>query len=213
MLAPEVLGRTRARNSIPSNASRSPSKMILSGSQVRNWQLVLMCSQVPLADYPTIQSGSSDRSGRSGRSGLSRTSGASRLSVDSAATINSVHSLKSLVRHISADLYPQETLVATLRTWLAAVDPAAYAQERPWRPEVLAAYNEYKRRAAEHGTAHTAFRDYMNVTRRNTPPEQHLERARLALAWGEAAVRCVIPMLSPATAICLLPVRCRTEHG
>lgn len=107
-----------------------------------------------------------------------------------------MHSLESLARHISAELYPQETLVVTLRTWLATVDPAAYAQEVPWPPAVLAAYDEYKRLAAEHGTAHTAFRVYLNETRRNATPEQHLERARLAVAWGEAAVRFVILMLS-----------------
>jgi hypothetical protein len=156
-------------------------------------------------------SGRSRRSGGSGGSGPSARTGGSRASgssIDSAATVNSVnsaHSLQSLARKISADLYPQETLVAALRTWLATVDPAAYRRELPWRPEVQAAYDEYKRRAHEHGTAHTAFRNCLNDTRRNTTPEQHIQRAQLAVEWGEAAVKYVILMLSAGTVICLAP--------
>ncbi|KAB8205397.1 hypothetical protein BDV34DRAFT_195853 [Aspergillus parasiticus] len=146
---------------------------------------------VQLANYPNVSNASNARSARSNQSVRSSNTGrsvASTSSVDSTATINSVHSLQSLARRISAELYPQERLVTSLRTWLATVDPAAYRREMPWSPQVLAAYNEYKRRAAVHGSAHKAFEDYLNQTRRNTTPEQHLERARLAVAWGESAV-------------------------
>jgi hypothetical protein len=109
--------------------------------------------------------------------------------VDSTATINSLHSLQSLARHISAELYPQEILVVSLRTWLASVYPMAYRQEMPWSPTVCEAYNEYKRRAEAHGICHKAYEICLSQTRRNTTPKQHLERARAAVKWGESAMR------------------------
>ena len=42
--------------------------------------------------------------------------------------------------------------------------------------------------------AHKAFTKYLSQTRINTTPEQHLERARMAIVWGEAAVKYVLPI-------------------
>lgn len=79
-------------------------------------------------------------------------------SIDSTATVNTVHSIMSMVSYISEDLYTQDALVASLRAWLASVDPAAYRSETPWRPEVVTAYSEYKRHVEEAGSARIAFK-------------------------------------------------------
>lgn len=114
-----------------------------------------------------------------------------------------MHSLQSLASRLSAELGTQKTLATALREWLASVDPAAYSGELPWRTEVQAAYNEYKRLAEEHARAHIAFTTYLRQTSDHPTPEQHLERARLAIVWGEAAVRYVILKLSAGTVIFL----------
>jgi hypothetical protein len=63
--------------------------------------------------------------------------------VDSAATVESVHSLLSLVKQISDELHPQETLVRDLRAWVSTIDSEEYEQV-PWSEEVQTAYNNYK---------------------------------------------------------------------
>ncbi|KAG2420920.1 hypothetical protein HFD88_000534 [Aspergillus terreus] len=133
------------------------------------------------------RSGASTRSGISVHSAGTGNSRASRWSIDSADTVNSVHSLQSLANQISADLYPQERLVSQLRDWQRTLNPATYRRQVPWPPEVKAAYDEYKRLVHVFAQAREAF----DVDKRQTAtmPEQHLERARLAVAWGEAALR------------------------
>jgi hypothetical protein len=149
--------------------------------------------QVPLRSYPTSTSVSasvpSNRSVRSVPSVRTNSSVASRVSIDSTATVNSVHSLQSLANQISRDLYPQEALVRELNNWLLTIDPETYRRNQPWSPEVLAAYNEYKRRADVLASARRVWKRTMDETESNTTPEQHLDRARAAVAWGEAALR------------------------
>lgn len=150
-----------------------------------------------LPEAASARNGGSRRSSRSSRSGGSRRSrdtggsGGSESSVDSTATTSSAHSLRSLVNHISAKLYQQETLAGDLEKWLVTVDPEAYEGQEHWPPEVLAAYNEYKRRCTVHTTTHMAFKNYLAQTSKHTTPEEHLVRARLAVKWGEAAQRYV----------------------
>ncbi|KJZ75414.1 hypothetical protein HIM_05110 [Hirsutella minnesotensis 3608] len=50
------------------------------------------------------------------------------------------------------------------------------------------AYNTYKELGKEKSRAHIAFRAYKNQNK-GYIPEHHLERLRLAVIWGEAAVR------------------------
>ncbi|GES62364.1 hypothetical protein ATEIFO6365_0005034100 [Aspergillus terreus] len=88
---------------------------------------------------------------------------------------------------ISADLYPQERLVTQLGNWQRTLDPATYRRHVPWPPEVKAAYDEYKRLVHVFAQAREAFEEDRGRTA--TMPEEHLERARLAVAWGEAALR------------------------
>lgn len=159
--------------------------------------------QVPVGSYraPTSLSRSDrtptnlSRSGASTRSGISvhsagtGNSRASRWSIDSADTVNSVHSLQSLANQISADLYPQERLVSQLRDWQRTLNPATYRRQVPWPPEVKAAYDEYKRLVHVFSQACAAFEEDRGRTA--TMPEEHLGRARLAVAWGEAALRYV----------------------
>jgi hypothetical protein len=51
------------------------------------------------------------------------------------------------------------------------------------------AYDRYKQFAEDIGTPHKAFTDYQRATAKRTTPEQHIERARLAIEWGKAAVK------------------------
>ncbi len=112
-------------------------------------------------------------------------------SINSAATIESLLSLEGLARTISQELYPQETLVTQLEAWLAAVNPAVYRPNRPWAPEVWTAYTEYKNLGEEQVARRRAFMQHCANTPTSGTPEQHLERARLAVEWGNAALRCV----------------------
>ena len=114
----------------------------------------------------------------------------STQSMDSAATVESVHSLLSLVKQISDELYPQETLVRDLRAWLSTIDPEEYEQV-PWSEEVQTAYNNYKLGVERLTVTHQAYMRDRAVQLKNATPEQHLERSRLAVAWGESAVKCV----------------------
>lgn len=137
------------------------------------------------------RSGTSTQSGRSIHSAGTGNSGASKWSIDSADTVNSVHTLRSLANQISAELYPQERLASQLDDWQNTLDPVAYRRQGPWPPEVKAVYNEYKRLGEVHAQAHQAFEQDMKRKAFLTP-ERHLERARLAVAWGEASVRYVL---------------------
>lgn len=116
-------------------------------------------------------------------------SNVSCVSIDSTATINSVHSLRSLVRHISADLGEKHGLAEQLRARIESIE--SYRPLGPWPKQLQNAYNNYKAQAKDFAVKHTAFLEYMAETnnKSNTLPEQHLERARLAVVWGEAAVQ------------------------
>ncbi|KAI0007241.1 hypothetical protein F4779DRAFT_592786 [Xylariaceae sp. FL0662B] len=144
--------------------------------------------------YPTASNASASHSIRSHQSShhLSRHSshhsGASNSSIDSAATIESVKTLRTLAHIVSVELYPRETLVADLRNWIKTVDPAAYARKGPWPRQLEDRYAEYKKLGDEQTSAHQAFEAARQKTRKNTTPEEHLERARLAVRWGEASV-------------------------
>jgi hypothetical protein len=128
-------------------------------------------------------------------SGESVGSGSSGGSADSSLSTESVRSLRTLTNQVSADLYSQNTLATRLRNWLREVDPLSYAQNRPWSEEILKAYNRYKRYGDALGAAHQHYHTYLDQTRPNPTAEQRLGRARLAVAWGQAAVKYAITML------------------
>jgi hypothetical protein len=96
--------------------------------------------------------------------------------------------------------------VEELKAWLATVNPDEYEQDAPWSAEVLAAYENYKALAEKFATAHQSFLRNRQQSFKNATPEEHLERARLAVTWGELAVRCVILMLHRTLANRLLSV-------
>ncbi|KAK4170732.1 hypothetical protein QBC36DRAFT_124739 [Triangularia setosa] len=113
---------------------------------------------------------------------------ASISSVDSTATVNSAHSLASLARRISRELYPNETKLASLDTW--AKNMGIYIPRgRPWAPEVVAQYDEYKRLGKICQRDGDAFYSQWQETKKNTTVEEHLERAQLALRAAESAYK------------------------
>ncbi|KAK4198573.1 hypothetical protein QBC40DRAFT_283560 [Triangularia verruculosa] len=116
----------------------------------------------------------------------SRTSTTS--SVDSTATVNSAHSLTSLARRISRELYPNEAQLASLETWAENID-VYIPRGRPWAPEVVAQYEEYKRLGEICKKDGKAFFSQWRRTEKNTTVEEHLERAELALRAAESAYK------------------------
>ncbi|KAK0701221.1 hypothetical protein B0T21DRAFT_397624 [Apiosordaria backusii] len=116
-----------------------------------------------------------------------RDSRASRSSVDSTATVQSAHSLASLARRISRELYPDEAAVASLRTWAENLN--LYIPRGPWAPEVLAEYDEYKRLGQVCKRDGDAFKSQWRRTSKNATVEEHLERAELALRAAESAYK------------------------
>ncbi|KAI0392151.1 hypothetical protein F5Y17DRAFT_376489 [Xylariaceae sp. FL0594] len=153
---------------------------------------------VVLGERPTTSSPPASVSRNSGRShgtndarrsvesGRSETS---QVSNETLSTIKSLQSLRSLVNQISNDLYPQEALAANLTDWMRQLDPAAYKPDKPWPPHVQEAYDEYKRLAKETGTARQTFLRTVTRTWKKATDDEHLEQARMAVAWGQAALK------------------------
>lgn len=109
-----------------------------------------------------------------------------RSSVDS---IQSDHNIVAVANKINQDIGESEGTVRQLNTWFSALDRHNYKKRNPWTPGMERAYDRYKDLAGRHGEAHTAFADYLQQTRRNATPEQHVRRADLAIAWGKAAIK------------------------
>lgn len=125
----------------------------------------------------------------------SRGSASSSISVESArATVSLVErsqSLESLARQISRDLNDLDDTVRQLNAWFRSLDPKGYTKRTPWSAGMESAYDRYKRYGAAHAQAHTAFQICLSTTKRNTTPDQHAERAKLAIDWGTQALRYV----------------------
>jgi DNA repair photolyase len=93
------------------------------------------------------------------------------------------------IRAIESELNLRDQRVERLDAWLQRLDPSTYKKRLPWTGSMERAHARYHQYGAELGVAHRAFEDYFNATRKNTLPEQHLERARLAVRWGEKAIQ------------------------
>jgi hypothetical protein len=64
--------------------------------------------------------------------------------------------------------------------------------------------SNYKALTEELSVTHKAYAQHRNQSLENATPEQYLERARLAVNWGEHAMRCAILMLSTGTTVICL---------
>lgn len=133
---------------------------------------------------------------------VSTASGASCISVESAeyvlAAVNSNNSIRRIARQLSQEAANLDDLKAELEQWFSQVDQSGYRKRAPWSSGMVRAYARYKRHANEHGAAHTAFERCRQETNNRTIPEQHVERARLAIQWGEAAVKYVQLRVPPS---------------
>lgn len=78
-----------------------------------------------------------------------------------------------------------------LKEGFRKMDQTAYKKRAPWSSGMENAYDRYKKYVKDFGKKHTAFENYMRETRRRCTPEQHLQRAQLAIGWGEAALKYV----------------------
>jgi len=140
----------------------------------------------PGSNYAPSPSGSA-------RQASSRSSTSSGISVVSAQEalqrVQSSQSIQGLARKISRDLGDLDGTANDLHAWFVSLDPTEYRKRAPWPPGMLNAYKRYKAFAEDHGTAHTEFETYLRASRKNTTPEQHAERARLAIGWASTALR------------------------
>ena len=51
------------------------------------------------------------------------------------------------------------------------------------------AYSRYKDYVEDYGKSHSAFLAALSKSKKHATPEEHLERTRLAIVWGEDAIR------------------------
>lgn len=171
----------------------------------------LMFAQASQPVYPEASRASGSRSSvypgsssQSSRPGSARTgttgaasvqsfqiqSNASERSFHSIASADSYHSIASLASELSAELYPRAALATELRAWQATIQEQDYQPNLPWRPEVQAAYDGYYEWVNKHQRSHQAYLAYFHQTNdKFTSAEENLERARLALQWGQDALR------------------------
>lgn len=70
------------------------------------------------------------------------------------------------------------------------MDPRGYKKREPWTPGMLNAWQRYKGFVKDAAVARRAFLQ-SQAPKTHVKWEHHLERAKLALAWGEMAVRYV----------------------
>ena len=136
---------------------------------------------------------SGQSSGHQTGSSRSRSSQASNISQASETTVNTLESNKSfneIIRKISHDIYPLDELREKLLGWLSGLDDN-YKHNKTWTREMEAAYNNYKREAINYSEA---LRDFKQTTAKQSSltMEQNVERARLAVVKGNAAVRYVV---------------------
>lgn len=137
--------------------------------------------------YPGSNFGrTSTRSSSAGSANSNISVESARSSVDAIQTDNDI---LALARRISQDTGDLQGTITQLNAWFAALNNAAYRKRNPWTSGMERAYDRYKDLAVAHGDAHSRFTAYLRQTRNNPTPEQHVERANLAIAWGEAAVR------------------------
>lgn len=119
----------------------------------------------------------------------SNASTASDRSIVVLDTICSNHSIKSLIETLSRENHQATTLKVELDSWAQKINPTAYQSREPWTPAMERAHNRYKELANVIGEKHKAFKAYRNKTAVKTTPEQHIERARLAIVWGQGATK------------------------
>ncbi|KAL7916978.1 hypothetical protein ACQKWADRAFT_307955 [Trichoderma austrokoningii] len=146
----------------------------------------------PGSDFANSDGGSRRSSHRSGGSeSAHRTnsggSASSNISVESAKSASK--NIMDLARVISIDLKDVQATVKILEDWADSLDLTKYKKRNVWTPEMERAYERYKECGKAYGRAHQSFEDKWHETQHQTTPEQHVERAKLAIAWGEAAER------------------------
>ncbi|KAI1917476.1 hypothetical protein LOZ61_000539 [Ophidiomyces ophidiicola] len=132
----------------------------------------------------------------SGRHSETRSTPTVNSAAESQSTIESLKSLNTLIRQISLDLCPQEEAVTSLGNWLKTISPEEYTQIPQWTPEMWAAYNDYKAKAEEQGRAHKAYLAFSASHPKPSDPDENLERARLAIIWGQMSLAAAEARLS-----------------
>ncbi|KAF4468589.1 hypothetical protein FALBO_4509 [Fusarium albosuccineum] len=103
--------------------------------------------------------------------------------------IRTSRSIQSLARQISRDLGELDGTLDDLRAFFRNTDPRGYKKRAPWPQGMESAYSRYKRLGDEFPLANDAFDAARAEDPKNATPEQHVERARLALEWGSLALR------------------------
>lgn len=125
-------------------------------------------------------------------------SNASSISVESAqATVRSIRespSITALARSISIDLGQLDGTLQELKVYHQKKVYGDYKQREPWPQGMQNAYGRYKAVVTAYKGACTEFEHLFPLKngqrkKQSTYPENHVERARLALRMGELAVQ------------------------
>jgi hypothetical protein len=116
----------------------------------------------------------------------------STISVESALlvvdTIRRSLSLEALARSLSRDVGDLEGTVQELNARFKSTDPMGYKKRDPWSDAMDRARDRYKHSGEVHGRAHRLFDEAYARTRKHATPEDHVERAKLAIEWAKASV-------------------------
>ncbi|KAG6006436.1 hypothetical protein E4U21_007054 [Claviceps maximensis] len=124
-------------------------------------------------------------------SGSQRASTASDCSFDSVATVASLKSLMTVINEISQGIAWGEALASDLTEWASSLIPELYQPDPAWDSHVKAQYQQYKVFKVENSRTRKEYFDYYYARpRKDTTHDQFLELVRLAIEWGQVALKC-----------------------
>jgi len=103
-------------------------------------------------------------------------------------------------------LYGQEAFADQLLDALNHNLPEDYTRHPfPWTDDLQVAYSDYYYRVGLHENAKAEFDNHRAAHRHGVTEQQHKDRAKLAIAWAEAAIRYVIPICLRKQQLCIPP--------
>lgn len=97
-------------------------------------------------------------------------------------------SLMTMARDISGDLSKLSGSKEEAAEYFKNIDPKNY-KKREWTAEMERAHKEYHDLADNVGPPHRAFQQARQSTPRSATWDQHVERAKVAIKWGQRVVK------------------------
>ncbi|PYI34969.1 hypothetical protein BP00DRAFT_443107 [Aspergillus indologenus CBS 114.80] len=103
-------------------------------------------------------------------------------------TVKRLTPIDEIVKQFEHDVHKGRLVVESLKEWVAGLDPDSYIRFEP-PPELQAEYDEYKDACHEFADKKAVYMRLLERPRKNAHPEDHLDRARAAVEWADAAIR------------------------